>query len=41
MSGEHGEGPVEAGGAQVSVTAQKVGEHHGDGDEGSQEPDGG
>ena len=41
MSGEHEEGPVEAGGAQVSATAQKTGEHHGGGDEGSQESDGG
>ena len=42
MSGEHeGEGPVEAGGAQVSATAQKTGEHHDDGDEGSQDHDGG
>jgi hypothetical protein len=41
MGREHeGEGPVEADGAQVSVTAQKTGEHHDDGDGGSQEHDG-
>ena len=32
---------MEAGGAQLSATAQKAGEHRGDGDEGSQDHDGG